>query len=97
MKNLPTMCFPVLCLLGYFAYDFGERWIVAQEKVAQATVESCDMLAEFRSDVIAVTDAHDRTLKTFRSWLNGSSTVDDVLLAITSQGEKVEALRLKVK
>ena len=97
MKNLPTMCFPVLCLIGYFAYDYGERWIVAQERIADATVESCDVLAEFRGDVIAVTDAHDQTLKTFRSWMNGSSNIDDVLQAITSQGVVIETLKQKVK
>lgn len=97
MKNLPALSFPVLCLLGYFAYDFGERWIVAQEKVAQATVESCDVLAEFRDDVKAVTGAHELTSKTFRAWLNGSTTVEDVKLAIDSQGVKIEALKQRVK
>lgn len=84
-------------IVSWFAYDLGERWVDAQEKVAQAQVESCEILSEFRQDILAVTDAHDRTRTTFYDWLNGSATIEDITLAIASQGEKVESLRLKVK
>jgi hypothetical protein len=87
----------ILCIISWFAYGLGERWVVAQESVAQAQVESCEILSEFRQDILAVTDAHDRTRTTFNDWLNGSATIEDVTLAIASQGEKVESLRLKVK
>lgn len=97
MKNLPTICFPILCLIGYFAYDYGERWITAQERIADATVESCDVLAEFRGDVQAVVVAQELTDQTFKNWLSGNTTVEGVKLAIGSQGVKIETLKQRVK
>jgi len=86
----------LLCVAGWFAYDLGERWVVAQERVANAQVESCDVLADFRVDVRAVVDAHAKTSQTFTNWLNGSATVEDVTTTIASQGDVVEALQSKV-
>jgi len=91
-------CFvAVLAIMGWFVYGLGDRWVTAQESIAQAQVESCEVLSDFRSDVRAVTDAHSNTSKTFASWLNGNVGVDDVTEAIASQGDTVEALWQKVK
>jgi len=83
--------------MSYFVYDYSERWITVQERIADATIESCDTLVDFRDDVKAVVVAHDLTKKTFTDWLNGNTTIEDIKLAIDAQGTRIKTLQQKVK